>query len=311
MADSDPSNPHDPDHDHDHGHDHEADYTGHPPDHDADHHPDPAEDILEVMPADKEESTEEESEGGKAMGFFDHLEELRWTLVKCAITFAVFAVIIGIFMRQFNEVLLWPLHHAQEQMYPKTFSSELGTISIMEGFTVVIQMVLLGGLAMSAPFMFFFFGQFVSPALNKNELKMVLPTVGIGLVLFVLGAAFSFFLLVPSTIRVSVELNEILGFTQRWTPGAYYSLVTWLTVGVGAAFEFPLLIVLMVYMGMVTVETLRGWWRHALVGAFIIAAIVTPTPDPVTQTMLATPLYGLYWLAIFAATHVTKRQAED
>lgn len=244
----------------------------------------------------------------KPMGFFDHLEELRWTLVKCALVFVFFAVIIGIFMRQFNEALQWPLAHAQEQMFPKTFSLDLGTISVLEPFSVMIQMVLLGGLMLAAPFFLFFIGQFVSPALNEKELKMVLPTIGIGLLLFILGTSFSFFFLVPSTIRVSVELGDMLGFTQRWTPGNYYSLVTWLTIGVGAAFEFPLLIVLMVYMGLVTVAKLRSWWKHALIVVFIVAAIVTPTPDPLAQTMLAIPLYALYWVAILFGTRVEKRQ---
>ena len=162
---------------------------------------------------------------------------------------------------------------------------------------------------MAAPFILFFIGQFVSPALNQKELKLVLPGALTAFLLFLAGAAFSFFLLVPSTIRVSLELNELLGFTQRWTPGNYYSLLMWLTVGVGAAFEFPLLIVLLVYLGMVSVAKLRSWWRHALVVIFIISAIVTPTPDPVTQTMLAVPLYALYCLTTAHSQTALQRQA--
>ena len=243
----------------------------------------------------------------KAMGFLDHLEDLRWTLVKSAIAFMAFAVLIGVFLQQFNEALLWPLNTVKAE-YPQ-FSLDLGTTSIMEGFTVVLQMCFMGGLVMSAPFVMFFVGQFVAPALNERELKMVLPTCGAAMVLFLVGAAFSFFLLVPSTMRVSVELNEIFGFTMRWTPGAYYSLLIWLVLGVGAAFEFPLLIVLLVVLGMVTTKLLRGWWRHALLAAFIVAAIVTPTPDPITQTMLALPLYGLFWIAILVASQVERRKA--
>ncbi len=244
----------------------------------------------------------------RPMGFLDHLEELRWTLVKSAIAFAVFASLIGIFLKEFNDALLWPLHHVQAQMPPNSFNLDLGTTSIMEGFTVIIQMCLMGGLVLAAPFILFFIGQFVSPALNEKELKLVVPGALTAFVLFLMGAAFSFFLLVPSTIRVSLELNELLGFTTRWTPGNYYSLLTWLTVGVGAAFEFPMLIVLLVYMGMVTVAKLRSWWRHALVAIFIISAVVTPTPDPVTQSMLAIPLYALYWIAILVASRVEKRK---
>ncbi|HEY0943873.1 MAG TPA: twin-arginine translocase subunit TatC [Opitutaceae bacterium] len=243
----------------------------------------------------------------RPMGFFDHLEELRWTLVKCALVFAIFAGLIGFFMQQFNDVLLWPLHTIQAQ-YPQ-FTLDLGTTSIMEGFTVVIQMCFMGGLVLGAPFMLFFIGQFIAPALNERELKLVLPTAIGAFVLFMIGAVFSFFLLVPSTIRVSVEINELFGFTMRWTPGAYYNLLMWLVLGVGAAFEFPLLIVLLVYLGFLTTARLRGWWRHALVVVFIVAAIVTPTPDPVTQSALAIPLYGLYWIAILVASRVEKARA--
>ncbi len=244
----------------------------------------------------------------KPMGFMEHLEDLRWTLVKSALAFTVFAVLIGVFMQQFNDVLLWPLNHVKGD-YPQ-FILDLGTTSIMEGFTVVIQMCFMGGLVMSAPFIFFFVGQFVAPALNERETKLVLPTCGAAFVLFLIGAAFSFFLLVPSTMRVSIELNELFGFTMRWTPGAYYSLLIWLVLGVGAAFEFPLLIVLLVFLGLVTTKKLRGWWRHALLVAFIVAAVVTPTPDPVTQTSLALPLYALYWIAILVASRIEKSKAE-
>ena len=139
---------------------------------------------------------------------------------------------------------------------------------------------------------------------------MMLPLVGAAVLLFLVGASFSFFLLVPSTIRVSVEINELLGYTLRWTPGSYYSLLMWLVLGVGAAFEFPLLIVLLVYMGMMTTAFLRKYRRHAIVVIFIIAAVVTPTPDPVTQTLFAAPLYVLFELAILAASRVEKKRRE-
>lgn len=243
----------------------------------------------------------------KPMGFFEHLEELRWTLVKSAIVFAVFAALIGFFLRQFNEALLWPLHHVAGR-YPAA-PLDLGTVSIMETFTVVIQMCFMGALVTSAPFILFFVAQFVAPALHEREMKLVLPGCAAALLLFLVGAAFSFFLLVPSTIRVSIELNEFFGFTMRWTPGAYYGLLIWLVLGVGAAFEFPLLIVILVYLGIVSAARLRSWWRHALVVAFVVAAVVTPTPDPVTQAALALPLYGLYWVAVVAGRWVEKKRA--
>jgi len=94
----------------------------------------------------------------------------------------------------------------------------------------------------------------------------------------------------------------------RWTPGSYYSLLTWLVLGVGASFEFPLVIVLLVWIGLVTTAFLKKYRRHAFVLVFIIAAIVTPTPDPFTQTIFAVPLYILYEIAILASTRVEKRR---
>ncbi len=245
----------------------------------------------------------------KPMGFFEHLEELRWTLVKSAIAFVVSACLVGVFLKEFNHVLLQPLTRIAAE-YPQV-QLELGTTSIMEGFSVVIQMCTVGGLLIASPFIVFFFGQFVSPALTAKELKMVVP-VGLSAVfLFVSGCAFSFWLLVPSTIRVSIELNQLFGFVLRWTPAAYYSLLTWLVAGVGASFEFPLVIVLAVYMGLLEVSTLRKFRRHAIIGIFVLAAIVTPTPDPFTQTMFAAPLYLLYEIAILAGSRITKRREQQ
>lgn len=241
------------------------------------------------------------------MGFLDHLEELRWTLVKSAVVFAIFAAGIGFFLQSFNDVLLWPLHSVQAD-HP-TLAIDLGTTSVMEAFSVIIQMCAGGGLILASPLILFFVGQFVSPALTERELKVLLPVCFSAMVLFALGAAFGFFLLVPSTIRVAVEVNEVLGFALRWTPASYYSLLLWLVLGVGAAFEFPLLILLAIYLGFLTVETLRGHRRHAIVVIFIVAAVVTPTPDPVTQAMFAAPLYVLFELSILVGSRLQARRA--
>jgi len=262
-----------------------------------DEHPDTTDLPAEALPPARE----------KPMGFWDHLEELRWTLVKSAVVFTVFAVLIGVFLKEFNDVLLWPLNSVKGQ-HPEVIL-ELGTTTIMEGFNVVIQMCVLGGLVMAAPFILFFVGQFVAPALTERELKAVLPLCASALALFLLGATFSFFVLVPSTIRVALEINQLFGYALRWTPGSYFSLLTWLVLGVGAAFEFPLVIVLLVWLGIMSTAFLRKYRRHAIVVIFIIAAIVTPTPDPITQTMFALPLYVLYAIAILAASRVEKNRS--
>ncbi len=240
------------------------------------------------------------------MGFWGHLEELRGTIIKSVIAFVAAAVVVGYFLKEFNDVLLWPLLKVKSE-YP-SLVIDLGTTSIVEGFNVVIQMCLLGGLVMAAPLILFFVGQFVAPALTEKEMKAVLPVCFYALLLFLLGSAFSFFFLVPSTIRVSVELNQMFGFVLRWTPGSYYNLLMWLVLGVGASFEFPLVIVLLVWLGIMSTAFLKKYRRHAIVVIFIIAAIVTPTPDPINQSLFALPLYALYEIAILVASRVEKKR---
>ncbi len=242
----------------------------------------------------------------RPMGFLDHLEELRWTLVKCAIAFGIAAGGIAWFLRDFNDVLLWPLRHVQ--LENPELQLELTTRSVMESFGIIIQLCGFGGLALAAPFMLYFVGQFVAPALTPREMRLVIPTSFSAFALFLLGSAFGFFLLIPSTLRVSLELTKLLGFTPLWTPESYYSLLTWLVLGVGAAFEFPLLIVIAIHFGLLRVQTLRKYRRHAVVGIFLIAAVVTPTPDPFTQCLFAAPLYVLYELAILVGARVQARR---
>ncbi|MFH1496645.1 MAG: twin-arginine translocase subunit TatC, partial [Verrucomicrobiota bacterium] len=162
------------------------------------------------------------------------MEDLRWTLIKSVGVFLIFAVLIGFGLKEFNQALMWPLHSVKAE-YPGMVI-DLGTTSVMETFSVVLQICVVGGLVLAAPFILFFVGQFVAPALTEREMKLVLPVCGAAFALFLLGASFSFFLLVPSALRVSVELNEMFGFAMRWTPGSYYNLLLWLVAGVGASF---------------------------------------------------------------------------
>jgi sec-independent protein translocase protein TatC len=250
-----------------------------------------------------------ESGSGKPMGFLDHLEELRWTLIKCAVVFAVFVTVIAYNLDRASHLLIAPLVKVQAD-FPK-ITTDLVTNSPMGVFSVMINICLLGGLILSMPFFLFFVGQFIAPALTKREMKVIVPTGLSAFLLFLGGASFGYFLLTPSTIRVAFELNQLLGYTVMWTADRYYSLLLWLTLGMGGAFEFPLLVVLAVYMGLIEVATLRKFRRHAIVVIFIIAAIVTPTPDPLNQGLFAVPLIILYEVAIFVASLIKRRRKDE
>lgn len=242
----------------------------------------------------------------KPMGFLDHLEELRWTLIKCAVVFAIFVTVIAYRLDDASTLLNWPLEKVRPE-YPH-LKMEIVTNSPMSVFTVIIDICLIGGIVLSLPFWIYFLGRFISPALNEKELRVIVPTGLSAFALFIAGASFGYYFLTPSTIRVAFELNEMLGYTIMWTADKYYSLLIWMVLGMGAAFEFPLLVVLAVYMGLIEVATLRKYRRHAIVVMFIIAAIVTPTPDPLNQTLFAVPLILLYEVAIIVASRITSRR---
>jgi sec-independent protein translocase protein TatC len=266
------------------------------------------------LSADLPESTDTETipaaagSAGKPMGFLDHLEELRITLLKSALVFAVFVAIIGYYLDDAATLLNWPLEQARAA-YPQ-LRNDLVTTSPMGVFSVIINVCVIGGVLLSLPFWLFFTGQFVAPALTRGELRVAVPAGLSAMALFLAGAGFSYYFLVPSTIRVSFELNELLGYTVMWTAENYYGLLMWLVLGVGAAFEFPLLVVLANYLGLVEVATLKKYRRHAIVVFFIIAAIVTPTPDPINQTFLAVPLCLLYELSIWVCTLTGRRKRQ-
>ena len=243
----------------------------------------------------------------KPMGFWEHLEELRGTIIKSLAVFLVFAVLIGYFATEFNHALLWPLHSVAKN-YPE-ITTKLVTLSPMEVFNMLIQLCVFGALFLAGPFVLFFIGQFVAPALTERELKAVLHMCFSAMMLFALGAAFSFFLLMPSAIRVAIELNNAFDLETSWTAGNYYSTLTWLVLGAGAVFEFPLVLILLVWLGIISTAFLRKYRRHAIVAIFVISAIVTPTPDPFTQTLFAGPLYVLFEIAVLISARVEKRKA--
>jgi sec-independent protein translocase protein TatC len=242
----------------------------------------------------------------KPMGFWQHIEELRGVLIRSVVAFLICAVIVGCFVTESMEILRWPLDYVAKD-YPD-FDTKLGTVSLMEVFNMIIQLCVFGGLMLASPFILYFVGQFVSPALTEKEMKAVKPLCASALVLFLIGSAFSFFLLMPSTVRIAIELNQAMGLETRWTAGNYFTTLTWLVLGTGAVFEFPLVIVLLVWLGVLSTGFLRKYRRHAIVLIFVIAAIVTPTPDPFTQTIFAAPLYALFEISILVSSRVEKRK---
>jgi sec-independent protein translocase protein TatC len=141
---------------------------------------------------------------------------------------------------------------------------------------------------------------FVLPALTPQEKRWVLPLVAAMLVSFLAGVAFSFYVILPPSSDVLFNFNSDIADPQIKI-GSYFDFVTRLLFWVGVTFEMPVFILALARFGMVTGRKLLGWWRFAIPGAFVLSAIITPTIDPVTQTLVAAPIIVLWAIGVVLA----------
>jgi sec-independent protein translocase protein TatC len=250
----------------------------------------------------------DEAEPAGQMTFLDHLEDLRWTLFKSFAAFGVACILIGIFLTQFSEMLRWPYEFAVSGKDIEM--SGLISTSILGVFSVIFYLLLGGGLALSLPFILYFVGQFVSPGLNNRELQLLRPACFGAFLLFALGSVFSFFILVPAALRASIIFNQMLGFAPLWTAASYYGLLTWMVLGVGLAFQFPLVLLILVFLDILSKAQLVAFRKYSVILFLCIGAVVTPTTDPVTFLLLAAPMSLLYEVAIIGAGRLERRRAD-
>jgi sec-independent protein translocase protein TatC len=243
------------------------------------------------------------------MTFLDHLEDLRWTLFKSFIAFGLACLLIGLFLAQFSDLLRWPYEFAISGRDIQM--SGLINTSILGVFSVIFYLLIGGGFAISLPFMLYFIAQFVMPGLNERELHLVRPACLAAFLLFFVGAVFSFFILVPAAPRAPIIFNELLGFAPLWTAASYYGLLTWMVLGVGIAFQFPLVLLILVFLEILSKAQLIAFRRYSIVLFLCIGAVVTPTTDPVTFILLALPMSVLYEIAIMGAGRIERRKAEE
>lgn len=245
--------------------------------------------------------------------FLDHLEDLRWTLFKSFIAFVIASLLVVMFLGKFADLLTWPLDQAIEITRNPDDPDLQGLITKapLSIFTVILQVCLLGGLGLSIPFLLFFVGQFVAPGLKTNEKKYLFPGCFAGFVLFLFGSFFSFFFLIPTSLVFSIKMNRWLNYEQLWAASSYYSMVVWMTLSVGLSFQFPLVLLILVRLGILNTKKLQESRKLVLVIILIVAALVTPGGDPITLAFVSSPLYGLYEIALLIAKRIQPREEND
>jgi len=244
---------------------------------------------VEVVP---EEEPKEERELSK-MSFLDHLEELRKRLIISVLALLVGFIACWGFADKIYGVLQAPLI----KVLPP--GEKLAYTRLTAPFILYMKVAFLAGIFVAAPIILLQLWLFIAPGLYKRERRLALPFILGATFFFLLGGYFGYRVLLPGMCDFFVITGK--QFKQMITIDDYYSFSSTIILATGAVFETPILIFFLARLGIVTPAFLMQKFKYAVVLAFIISAIVTPTPDMMTQTMLALPMIGLYLLGVAVA----------
>ncbi|NYT58642.1 twin-arginine translocase subunit TatC [Alcaligenaceae bacterium] len=236
--------------------------------------------------------------------FISHLVELRTRLLKAVV--AMLAVFIVLFIYPGPSAIYDVL--AQPMLASLPEGTRMIATGVITPFMVPIKVTMLAAFVIALPVVLYQAWAFVAPGLYKHEQRLALPLIASSTALFLLGMAFCYFFVFRTVFHF------IAGFApESITPApdieAYVSFVLTMFVAFGVTFEVPIAVILLVMSGMVTVEKLRAARGYVVVGAFVIAAVVTP-PDVVSQFMLAVPLCLLFEVGVILASMLKKKRAE-
>jgi sec-independent protein translocase protein TatC len=229
-------------------------------------------------------------------GISTHLEELRRRLIVCLVAIAVGILISFIFADQLFQILIRPAG-----------GINLIFIEVTEMLSTYMQVCLIGGIIIAMPVLVYELIAFVSPALNPGEKKylwIILPFI---LLMFAGGVLFAYFVLIPPAMQFLLSFGAGIA-TPQIRIGNYISLVSRLLLAIGLVFETPVITTFLARLGILSSKWLAAQWKWAVILAFVLGAVITPTLDPVNQTLIALPLIILYLLSILLARLVEKRK---
>lgn len=236
----------------------------------------------------------------REMGFLDHLEELRVRILK-AVLAVLIASIAAAFFSDFlvKQVLLGPL--LAVGLKPQV----LKPYGIMLTY---MQTVIVAGIIASMPVILYQLWKFVAPGLMPNERRYASGIVLFTTLCFLAGISFSYFILVPTALGFFSTFGTDV-FELNIAIDEYISFMLSLILGSGLVFELPVITYFLTKLGLVTPKLMRTYRRHAIVGILIISAVITPTPDMLTQSLLAAPMIVLYELSIFISVYAQKKRS--
>lgn len=258
-------------------------------------------------------TSHEDALAGSEMSFIDHLEDLRWALIKGLAGVAVFVFIAVFFARDLVDTVLLAPKDPDFWTYrvlgieAKDFALQNRTISGQ--FFAYIGTVFAAGLALGAPWLIYQIWKFVAPGLYPQERQSLRGAAWGGVVFLLLGTLFGYFFLVPLSLQFFAGFQLSPDIENQFDITKYFGMITLWSLGTGVLFELPVVLYALARLGVVTAPMLQKGRRLAIVVILIVAAFLTP-PDPFSQVIVAMPLYALYELSILLARRVGRIRAQ-
>ena len=260
------------------------------------------------------------------MSFLEHLEELRWHIVRSALAIVVGAVAAFIFSRFiFDYILLAPKN---PDFFTNRMMCQLGALVNVDSlcinskpfliqnikmagqFSTDIMVSVIIGFIVAFPFIVWEMWRFISPALYENERNHAKGSVFSISALFLIGAAFGYFLIVPLSVHFLGSYNVSEEVVNQIDLNSYFSTVAYIPLATGVIFELPILMIFLTKVGIVTPDFLRKYRRHAYIVLLILSAIITP-PDVFSQILVMLPLVLLYEASIILTKRTARKHAQD
>jgi sec-independent protein translocase protein TatC len=259
------------------------------------------------------------------MSFLQHLEALRWHVVRSAIAIFVFAIIA--FMQKefvFDKIILgpknpdfptyrflcWLSEKYQLDMCFNKINFNLISTDISGQFTMHMWVAFVTGFIVAFPYFIWEIWRFIKPALSNKERKYSQGTVFTVTLLFLTGLLFGYYVIAPMSINFLGNYQVSAEIQNQITLDSYINTVTLLSLSSGIVFELPVVVYFLSKIGILTPDTMRKYRKHAMVVNLIVAALITPSPDITSMMLVAIPLFLLYEISIYVSRAVNRRLAE-
>lgn len=258
------------------------------------------------------------------MSFFQHIEALRWHLIRACLAIIVFTGFAFYYYSYiWSKIIMAPMNL---NFWTYRRMCDLGALLHMDGFcitkipghlintemagqfTLQINSSIIIGVMLGFPYLLWEIWRFIKPALHEKERKAASGFVMYATVLFLIGVMFGYYVIAPESIAFLANYQVSSSIENMFTIDSYLSSVTTLTLATGIVFELPILVYILSSLGILTPTFMRSTRRYAIVIILIVAAIITPTPDMLTMTIVSLPLLALYEVGIVVSAVVEKRR---